>query len=251
MNNAKETVLNDQIVAKLLQQHNDRIAELEQPVTQAKAEEYIQSLDDYELTTFMPNGVFVGKVRAAVKKGVRQGYGFVSCPASEDIFVPPSLMEGLEDDQRVAVKVGRSQKPRAERIVAFEKYYGWHAGETIAAVMQELEGKRKRELEHLMIHDPTDGWDEYKAKAKALGLTLVEISKVTRSFNYGGRGEDTYVFADTDKVDSAKAEAVLTALGGRHASTANDGPYDHGHDYIGLLTDKVGFVNRWTGPYTD
>ena len=248
----KELILNDQIVAEAVAKHEAEMEDLQKPVTREDAELFVKSLDDWDIGRVIPKGTIVGTVNFASKKGARQAYGFVSNPTG-DIFVPPRLMEGRKDGERVAVLVEYDPRPHAVRMVDVWKYVSWHEDEILEKATAELKAKRERELKWAMSKDPTDGWEEYKAKAKALGFTLVEIKRVTNSFNYGGRGEDTYVFAaeDREKLNGTTAEQLLTALGGRHASDANDGPYDHGHDFIGLLSDKVGFVDRWTGPFTD
>ena len=240
-------ILNDYVVSERIKAHEAEMVELQKPVTRADAELFIKRLDDYDLTKLLPKDTVVGTVRFAVSRGQRQPYGFISSPVG-DVFVPPRLMEGQKDDERVAAQVEYdNSRRRAVNMVDVWKYVSWHEDEILNNAAIELKTRLDRDLERLTTKDPTGGWEEMKAKCKALGLELCEIVKETKSVNYGGRGSDSYRFSTP--ITEEKASEVLTVLGGRHAEANPAGPYDPGHDRIVLTED--GFRNDWCGPWTD
>ena len=238
--------LNDTVVSEKIKAYEAEMAELQKPVTRADAELFIKTLDDWDLSKLLPKDTVVGTVRFAVSRGQRQSYGFISNCAG-DVFVPPRLMEDRKDDERVAAQVEYDPRPHAVKMVDVWKYVSWHEDEIINNATIELKAKLERDLKHLTTKDPTDGWEEMKAKCKALGLELCEIVKETKSFNYGGRGSDSYRFSTP--ITEEKAVEVLDVLGGRHAEAEPKGPYDPGHDNIVLTVN--GFRNDWCGPWTD
>ena len=240
-------VLNDSVVAQKIADYEAEIAELEKKATVEDAEAALPNFDTYDLSKFLPKGTVAGKVLRAKKMGVEQAYGFVSTSVG-DIFVPPSLMSGFPNNAKVAVLVFEGPRGKvADRLASLDDYISWHRDEVLENIVKFINDDRNQKLHWIGNCDPSEGWDEMKAKCKALGLDLQEIVKDTKSFNYGGRGSDSYRF--TTSITEEKAAEVLTVLGARHAEADPKGPYDPGHDRIVLTVN--GFRNDWAGPWTD
>lgn len=249
----KITVLNDDVVAAAVARHEEELAKLRKPTTpeaaRAWVDELVKEKSRYDLAEIVPTGTTVGIVSRAMKRGssAPQPYGFVSTPEG-DAFVTPSDMDGLVDGELCAVLTAVGSRGLiADKIVAFEKYFSWHELEIIANAMQAIDKANGEKIRWYGTSDPSDGWPELKAKAKAMGLNLVEIRRCVKSVTYGGRGEDTYIFTEPIR-DQQTANEILTNLGGRHADQQTGGYY-HGSDDIELTEN--GFLNRWDGPWTD
>ena len=242
-----ETILNDKTVSEAIKAHEAEMEQLAKPTTIEEASDVLNFAIPYDLTSFMPKGTIAGEIRRAKKRGVVQSYGFVSSGWG-DVFVPARLMSDYKDDEVVAVLVKEGPRGKAaEKIAPIDVFISWHKDEILAKVMESIDSQKKQKREWGSRRDPSSGWDEMKAKCKALGLDLIEVKKYTRSTNYGGRGTDTYKFSRA--VTKEEADKVLDILGTRHESKADDAPYDHGHDWITL--DATGFHNNWCGPFTD
>ena len=242
-----EIILNDKTVSEAVKTYEAEMEQLAKPATIEEAEAVLSNARPYDLTNFLPKGTIAGEIRRAKKGGVVQSYGFVSSGWG-DVFVPPSLMSDYKDDEVVAVLVNEGPRGKAaSKIAPINDFISWHKDEILAKVMEAINSQKKQEREWGGRRDPSNGWDEMKAKCDALGLELIEVKKYTRSTNYGGRGTDTYKFSRA--VTKEEADKVLDVLGTRHESKADDAPYDHGHDWITL--DANGFHNDWCGPFTD
>lgn len=242
-----EIILNDKTVSEAIKAYEAEIAELEKKATIEDAEAALPNFDTYDLSKFLPKGTVAGKVIRAKKMGVEQAYGFVGTPAGT-IFVPPSLMSDFPNNAKVAVLVFEGPRGKAaDRIANLDDYISWHRDEVRENIVKFINDDRAEKRRWIGNRDPSNGWDEMKAKCDALGLELIEVKKYTRSTNYGGRGTDTYKFSRA--VTKEEADKVLDVLGMRHESKADDAPYDHGHDWITL--DAAGFHNDWCGPFTD
>ena len=241
------TVLNDATVSEKIRAYEEEFAELEKKATVEDAEAALPNFDMYDLCKFLPKGTVAGNVIRAKKMGVEQAYGFVSTSVG-DIFVPPSLMSDFPNNAKVAVLVLEGPRGKvADRIANLDDYISWHRDEVLESIVKYINDDRAQKLRWIGNRDPSEGWDEMKAKCKALGLSLQEIVKHTESFKYGGRGSDSYRF--TTSITEEKAAEVLDALGTRHAEADPKGPYDPGHDVIVLTVN--GFRNDWCGPWTD
>lgn len=242
-----EIILNDKTVSEAIKAYEAEMEQLAKPATIEEAEAVLSNASPYDLTSFLPKGTIAGEIRRAKKGGVVQSYGFVSSGWG-DVFVPPSLMSDYKDDEVVAVLVNEGPRGKAaSKIAPINDFISWHKDEILAKVMEAINSQKKQEREWGGRRDPSNGWDEMKAKCDALGLELIEVKKYTRSTNYGGRGTDTYKFSRA--VTKEEADKVLDVLCTRHESKADDAPYDHGHDWITL--DATGFHNDWCGPFTD
>lgn len=242
-----EIILNDKTVSEAIKTYEAEMEKLAKPATIEEAEAVLSNASPYDLTSLLPKGTIAGEIRRAKKGGVAQSYGFVSSGWG-DVFVPPSLMSDYKDDEVVAVLVNEGPRGKAaSKIAPINDFISWHKDEILTKVMEVINSQKKQEREWSGRRDPSNGWDEMKAKCDALGLELIEVKKYTRSTNYGGRGTDTYKFSRA--VTKEEADKVLDVLGTRHESKADDAPYDHGHDWITL--DATGFHNDWCGPFTD
>lgn len=242
-----EIILNDKTVSEAVKAYEAEMEQLAKPATIEEAEVVLGNARPYDLTSFLPKGTIAGEIRRAKKQGVVQSYGFVSSGWG-DVFVPPSLMSDYKDDEVVAVLVNEGPRGKAaSKIAPINDFISWHKDEIMTKVMESINSQKKQEREWGGRRDPSNGWDEMKAKCDALGLELIEVKKYTRSTNYGGRGTDTYKFSRA--VTKEEADKVLDVLGMRHESKADDAPYAHGHDWITL--DATGFHNDWCGPFTD
>lgn len=244
-------ILNAETVAKMVKENEERIAQLNAPVTDEDIRKFISEESDWDLNKVMPKGTAIGRVEHSVKGGVVQKYGFVRTASIGDIFVPPQLMT-FDCGTRVAVLPATGERGLfADKITTLEKYISWHEEEIFAAIREVLTAHRKEEAEYCISIDPAYDWNQMVDACKKLGFTLIEVQQNVDSRNYGGRGEDVYLF--TEPVTPEKAEEILTAVGGRRAEPDNGCPYDHGHDRVYLLGDttKHGFKNHWCGPWTD
>ncbi len=241
-------VLNDEVVAEKLKTHEAEMERLSKPATDADAEKELSKMTEYDISQVLPQGTVAGVFNHAKKQGAVQSYGFCETGAG-DVFIPPALARDLEDGMKIAILVSDGPRGKfADKIASLDKFISWHRDEIIEAIKKCLDERNKRDLSWFGASDPTDGWEEKKAKCKALGLELVEIRFERASSNYGGRGSDHYKFK-TKPVDEAHANEVLNVLNARHAEKNPKGPYDPGHDRI-VLTEN-GFRNDWCGPWTD
>ena len=244
------TILNAETVAKKVKENEERIAQLNAPVTDEDIRNFIDEESDWDLNKVMPKGTYAGKIEHSVKGGVTQKYGFVRTGIG-DIFVPPPLMT-FDDGTRVAVfPVSGERGIFADKITTLEKYISWHEEEIFAVIREVLTARRKEEVKYCTVIDPAFDWNRMVDACKKIGFTLIEVQQNVDSRNYGGRGEDVYLFAEP--VTPEQAEKILTAVGGRHAEPDNGCPYDHGHDRVYLLGDTTrhGFKNHWCGPWDD
>ena len=244
------TILNTETVAKMVKENEDRIASLNAPVTDEDIRNFIKEESDWDLNKVMPKGTCIGRVEHSVKGGVTQKYGFVRT-STGDIFVSPKLMT-FDDGERVAVLPSQGERGLfADKITTLEKYISWHEEEIFAAIREAITAHRKEEAEYFAIIDPASDWNRMVEACKTLGFTLTEVQQNVDSRNYGGRGEDVYLFAEP--VTPEQAEEILTAVKGRHAEPDNGCPYDHGHDRVHMLGDtaKHGFRNCWCGHWND
>ena len=244
-------ILNDTVVAEKVAAYEAEMKMFQKKSTPEEAQTVINGMIDddnfYDISKVLPKGTVAGKVLRAKKQGVEQSYGFVATSYG-DIFVPPSMMADFQNDTKVAVLVSEGPRGKvADRIAKLEDYISWHKDEVLKNVCESIDADREQKLRWYGNQDPSEGWDEMKAKCRALGLDLSEIRKETRSSNYGGRGSDHYRFSSS--ITEEQAAEVLNVLGARHAEAEPKGPYDPGHDHI-VLTDN-GFRNDWCGPWTD
>lgn len=245
------TILNDTTVSEKVAAHEAEMKMLQQKTTSFTAQTVLNGMiaddDFYYISNVLPKGTVAGKVLRAKKQGVEQAYGFVATSYG-DIFVPPSMMADFQNNAKVAVLVFDGPRGKvADRIAKLEDYISWHKDEVLKNVCGMIDADSEQKLRWYGNQDPSGGWDEMKAKCKALGLDLIEIRKETNSSNYGGRGSDHYRFASS--ITEEKAAEVLNVLGARHAEAEPKGPYDPGHDNIVLTVN--GFRNDWCGPWTD
>ena len=244
------TILNAETVGKKVKENEDRIAQLNAPVTDEDIRNFISEESGWDLNKVMPKDAAIGRVEHSVKGGVVQKYGFVRT-CFGDIFVSPKLMT-FDDGTRVAVLPRTGERGLfADKITTLEEYISWHEAEIFAAIREAIAAQSKEEAEYFTHIDPASDWKRMVDACKTLGFTLTEVQQNVDSRNYGGRGEDVYLFAEP--VTPEKAEEILTAVKGRHAEPDNGCPYDHGHDRVSLLDDTTrhGFKNHWCGPWCD
>ena len=246
-------ILNDAVVAEKVAAHEAEIEMLQKKSTPEEAQDVLNDMMDdddfFDISNVLPKGTVAGKVLRAKKHGVDQSYGFVDTSYG-DVFVPPSMMADFQNNAKVAVLVSDGPRGKvADRIAKLEDYISWHKDEVLKNVCESIDADREQKLRWHGNQDPSNGWEELKAKCKALGLQLVEIVKETKTLNYGGHGIDYYRFSTP--ITEEQASEVLDALGGRHAEAEPKGSYDPGHDHIVMLTTDNGFCNNWCGPWTD
>ena len=242
-------ILNDKTVSEATMLHKAEMDQLAKPATIEDAEAVLSNSSPDELTRFLPKGTIAGEIRRAKKGGVTQAYGFVS-NGWGDVFVPPFLMSDYKDGEVVAVLVNEVPRGRAAmKIAPIKQFISWHRSEILDNIIKFIDEDRANKMSWSVGIDPSNGWEEMKAKCKTLGLQLVEIIKETETRNYGGHGRDYYRFSTP--VTAEQAEEVLTILGGRHAEAEPKGSYDPGHDHIVVLINDNGFCNAWCGPWTD
>lgn len=244
-------ILNDTVVAQKVAAHEAEIEILQKKSTPEEAQTVLNEMMDegdfFYISNVLPKGTVAGTVLRSKKQGVEQAYGFVAT-SHGDVFVPPSMMADFHNNAKVAVLVFEGPRGKvADRIAKLEDYISWHKDEVLKNVCSSIDADREQKLRWYGNQDPSEGWNEMKAKCKELGLELLEVIKETKTLNYGGHGIDHYRFSTT--ITEEQAGKVLDVLGGRHAEADSNGPYDPGHDRI-VLTDNW-FHNNWCGPWTD
>lgn len=233
------TVTNENTVASAIAEVEAEIEALKAPVTE---EEVYASVEEDE---FLIRGLLARWVEVGPFERPKKGeFGFV-----HGIFVPPRLAEGWNDGCMVSVHFYSGKRgPVADGIAKVREFISWHP-DLVDAVKSKLEDRKSEKLKWignkaLWIRND---WDMKKLRAKDAGFTLREIRDDVKSRSYGGRGETTYLV--DEEIDEAGANRLLDAIHGRHAEKDPAGPYDPGHDMIHII--EGGFVNEWTGPWTD
>lgn len=235
------TTYSDGAAAEEDRRRKEEIERLLTPVADSYVEERLNALSVDDLQQYTPGGTCVGEF----VRPHGHDYGFIG-----SAYVEPELAQGLKVGNAYAAQITTGRRgARAVRVAPLGSYMSWHHHEYVVALRTDLMARDIKEAEYLREKPTaTSVWEGLKARADAAGFKLRRVSFGTASYNYGGRGTDTYIVEGD--IDEAGARRLIEALGKRHASTSyDDGPYDHGHDRIRLIDG--GFANDWCGPWTD